>query len=293
MKSMTGFGRGICETESFLCQIEIKTVNSRYCDLFIKAPQVCNSFEDKIRSLVGSVIKRGKVEVFIRLTDKGEGFKTLSIDEGLVKQVKSYLVEEGFYRKKKEVPLETIVALVPDLMSIKVEPASEEEVYPLVERSLKEALEQLEEMRITEGSFIVKDLLERITTLEKELAIIEENKTGAVVLHEQRLKEKLLALLSTESIALNEDRLLQEVAIIADKTDITEEIVRFKSHMVQLKNTLQGEDVKGRKLDFLLQEVNREVNTMGSKCSFARITECVVNLKCELEKIREQVQNIE
>lgn len=169
----------------------------------------------------------------------------------------------------------------------------EEDIAPLVEAALTEALQGFEEMRVTEGKYIMNDLLQRMAVLGEYVEQIESVKDRAVRQHELRIREKLGEILAQRGLAVDEARILQEIVLLADKTDITEEIVRFHSHMVQLVNTFKSSDVKGRKLDFVIQEMNREVNTMGSKSNDTFISECVVSLKCEIEKIREQVQNIE
>ncbi len=293
MKSMTGFGRGHVETQDFLCHVEIKSVNSRYFDLSIKAPRQCNVFEERIRAIVGNIIKRGKAELFIRITEKESSKTTPKINESLVNVVRNFLVEKGFYKKKKDIPVELIASIAPNWITLEEKEIDGELLKESIEIALQDALNQLNSMRLVEGSYLIKDIEKRLETLIFFLKGIEEKKESAVKHHENRLREKMLSILENEAIRVNEDRLVQEIAILADKTDITEEIVRFKSHMVQLQNTLQENEVKGRKLDFLIQELNREVNTMGSKTSDAEITGLVVNLKCELEKIREQVQNME
>ena len=163
----------------------------------------------------------------------------------------------------------------------------------IVKESTSFALDALIAMRTVEGQHIKQDLLERITTLEEIIKNIDENKAGAVESYREHIKSKIQEYLVSLDASISEDRFLQEIALLADKTDITEEIVRFTSHVVQLKNTLVDENSIGRKVDFILQEMNREVNTIGSKAMDSSITEFVVQLKCELEKIREQVQNVE
>ena len=163
----------------------------------------------------------------------------------------------------------------------------------IVKESTTQALDALIAMRTVEGKHIEQDLLSRISTLENVIKHIDENKAGAVEAYREHIKGKIQEYLVSLEASISEDRFLQEIALLADKTDITEEIVRFTSHVVQLKNTLVDENSIGRKVDFILQEMNREVNTIGSKAMDSSITEFVVQLKCELEKIREQVQNVE
>ena len=241
MKSMTGFGSGTATKDGITCTVEIKSVNARFLDLFIRSPKQINPFESIIRGLVQDRITRGKVEVSVSIQDAGERPKTFTINSVLRKQIQELLVQEEFYDDSK----------------------------------------------------IEQDLLSRITTLENIIKSIDEKKAGAVDAYREHIKGKIQEYLVSLEASISEDRFLQEIALLADKTDITEEIVRFTSHVVQLKNTLVDENSIGRKVDFILQEMNREVNTIGSKAMDSSITEFVVQLKCELEKIREQVQNVE
>ena len=293
MKSMTGFGSGTATKDGITCTVEIKTVNARFLDLFIRSPKQINPFESIIRGLVQDRITRGKVEVSVSIQDAGERPKTFTINSVLRKQIQELLVQEEFYDDPKKVPLQAVNSISNEWIQQQDTPIAEDVLSEIVQESTNQALDALITMRTVEGKHIEQDLLSRITTLENIIKIIDENKAGAVDAYREHIKGKIQEYLVSLEASISEDRFLQEIALLADKTDITEEIVRFTSHVVQLKNTLVDENSIGRKVDFILQEMNREVNTIGSKAMDSSIIEFVVQLKCELEKIREQVQNVE
>lgn len=293
MKSMTGFGSGTATKDGITCTVEIKSVNARFLDLFIRSPKQINPFESIIRGLVQDRITRGKVEVSVSIQDAGERPKTFTINSVLRKQIQELLVQEEFYDDPKKVPLQAVNSISNEWIQQQDTPIAEDVLSEIVQESTNQALDALITMRTVEGKHIEQDLLSHITTLENIIKIIDENKAGAVDAYREHIKGKIQEYLVSLEASISEDRFLQEIALLADKTDITEEIVRFISHVVQLKNTLVDENSIGRKVDFILQEMNREVNTIGSKAMDSSITEFVVQLKCELEKIREQVQNVE
>mgnify|MGYP000947460906 FL=1 len=293
MKSMTGFGSGTATKDGITCTVEIKSVNARFLDLFIRSPKQINPFESIIRGLVQNRITRGKVEVSVSIQDAGERPKTFTINSVLRKQIQELLVQEEFYDDPKKVPLQAVNSISNEWIQQQDTPIAEDVLSEIVQESTNQALDALITMRTVEGKYIEQDLLSRITTLENIIKSIDENKSGAEDAYREHIKGKIQEYLVSLEASISEDRFLQEIALLADKTDITEEIVRFTSHVVQLKNTLVDENSIGRKVDFILQEMNREVNTIGSKAMDSSITEFVVQLKCELEKIREQVQNVE
>lgn len=293
MKSMTGFGSGTATKDGITCTVEIKSVNARFLDLFIRSPKQINPFETIIRGLVQDRITRGKVEVSVSIQDTGERPKTFTINSVLRKQIQELLVQEEFYDDPKKVPLQAVNSISNEWIQQQDTPIAEDVLSEIVKESTTQALDALIAMRTVEGKHIEQDLLSRISTLENVIKHIDENKAGAVEAYREHIKGKIQEYLVSLEASISEDRFLQEIALLADKTDITEEIVRFTSHVVQLKNTLVDENSIGRKVDFILQEMNREVNTIGSKAMDSSITEFVVQLKCELEKIREQVQNVE
>ncbi len=293
MNSMTGFGRATQIVDGLQCIIEIKSVNSRFLDLNIRSPKQVNSVEHSIRKCIQKTIHRGKVDVFVTLQDVADREKQFIINSSLKHQIQDLLVSEGFYREPQEVPLSAVMAISNDWVQIQDSEVTEDVLKSLVTDTTTNALNALVSMRQSEGIHIQQDLLHRLSQMTNIIEDINSHKADAVIAYKENLRTKMMDYVEGLDITANEDRLLQEVAIMADKTDITEEIVRFRSHVVQLTNTLKMDEPIGRKLDFIIQEMNREVNTIGSKAMDITLTDYVVQLKCELEKVREQVQNIE
>ncbi|MDU7145187.1 MAG: YicC/YloC family endoribonuclease [Veillonella sp.] len=293
MNSMTGFGRATQIVDGLQCIIEIKSVNSRFLDLNIRSPKQVNSVEHSIRKCIQKTIHRGKVDVFVTLQDVADREKQFIINSSLKHQIQDLLVSEGFYREPQEVPLSAVMAISNDWVQIQDSEVTEDVLQSLVTDTTTNALNALVSMRQSEGIHIQQDLLHRLSQMTNIIEGINSHKADAVIAYKENLRTKMMDYVDGLDITANEDRLLQEVAIMADKTDITEEIVRFRSHVLQLTNTLKMDEPIGRKLDFIIQEMNREVNTIGSKAMDITLTDHVVQLKCELEKVREQVQNIE
>lgn len=292
MNSMTGFGSGRAANEQLDVTIEMKSVNSRYCDIICKVPRLFTAVEDEIRRMVRGSLARGKIEVSISYKSGTKG-RTLTVDSALVQEVRHALVREGFYESEQEVPLSAVTAVSNECFSVEEVDITPDTIAMLAMKAAEEAITNLLKMRAKEGEALRLDIEARLQTLENIVEAIDCYKTDVLTAYEERLRRRLDDMLSAIGKTVDEDRILQEVAIMADKTDISEEIVRFGSHVVQLRNTLNDTEPIGRKLDFLIQEMNREVNTMGSKGADLSITDRVVALKCELEKIREQIQNIE
>lgn len=293
MNSMTGFGRATQIVDGLQCIIEIKSVNSRFLDLNIRSPKQVNSVEHSIRKCIQKNIHRGKVDVFVTLQDVADREKQFIINSSLKHQIQDLLVSEGFYREPQDVPLSAVMAISNDWVQIQDSEVTEDVLQSLVTDTTTNALNALVSMRQSEGIHIQQDLLHRLSQMTNIIEDINSHKADTVIAYKENLRTKMMDYVEGLDITANEDRLLQEVAIMADKTDITEEIVRFRSHVVQLTNTLKMDEPIGRKLDFIIQEMNREVNTIGSKAMDITLTDHVVQLKCELEKVREQVQNIE
>ena len=293
MNSMTGFGRATQIVDGLQCIIEIKSVNSRFLDLNIRSPKQVNSVEHSIRKCIQKYIHRGKVDVCVTLQDVADREKQFIINSSLKHQIQDLLVSEGFYREPQEVPLSAVMTISNDWVQIQDSEVTEDVLQSLVTDTTTNALNALVSMRQSEGIHIQQDLLHRLSQMTNIIEDINSHKADAVIAYKENLRTKMMDYVEGLDITANEDRLLQEVAIMADKTDITEEIVRFRSHVVQLTNTLKMDEPIGRKLDFIIQEMNREVNTIGSKAMDITLTDHVVQLKCELEKVREQVQNIE
>ncbi|MCF0155806.1 MAG: YicC family protein [Veillonella sp.] len=293
MKSMTGFGRGAAEVDGLSCTVEVKSVNARYCDIFIKSNARLGACEQDLRQTVQSFVHRGKVDIFVTLQHVGDRKRTITVNRTLKEQAQDLLVAEGFYPSPAEVPLSAVMQIAPDWIQHHDMEEDDSTLTAVLQEAASKALIQLTTMRETEGANIKSDLTARLDTLKYTVDAIDGRKQKAIDAYSNHLRERIQELLENVEVEFNEERFVQEVALLADKTDITEEIVRFRSHVIQLRNTLAQSNPIGRKLDFIIQEMNREVNTMGSKASDGTITDYVVKLKCELEKIREQIQNVE
>lgn len=291
IKSMTGFGRGSVEQDGRSFVVEIKSVNHRYCDLNIKMPKSFLSFEDRIRKTVLKKISRGKVDVFITQNKQEKlGVKAV-LDENLadsyvecLKKIKDkYDIKEGLSI--------SLIAKFPDVIILKQEEEDMESIWGILSNPLKEAINLLVEMREKEGLKLKKDILSKCDYIKQSLDKIEKRSPFVVCEYKEKLNERLKELL--QDYQVDENRIAMEVAIFGDKACIDEEIVRLNSHLVQLRETFNLDEPIGRKLDFILQEMNRETNTIGSKANDLEITNSVLNIKNEIEKIREQIQNIE
>jgi len=293
MNSMTGFGRGIGVDESLQITIEIKSVNSRFLDLYLNMPSTLYFLENTLRRHIKETLQRGKVEINVSLKNTSDREKVFTVNTTLANQIRDFLVVQGFSPTKERVALRDMMSISQDWLVLEDVPFEESKLEGAAVSALNLALKGLCEMRALEGNNLQVEIEKRVNTLESVLQEVTANKDIAVKKYEERLLQRIQNVLDKTDVTVNMDRFLQEVATMSDKTDITEEIVRFGSHVVQLRNTLKENQPIGRKLDFLLQEMNREVNTMGSKGSDLAITDRVVVLKCELEKIREQIQNIE
>lgn len=290
--SMTGFGRGEYKNDSFHFITEIKTINHKYTDISVKMPRKISFLEDKARVVIKDYVKRGRIDVFVKMDSTSGNDVSLKLDMNIAKQYYSILTSI-----KDEINVIDDISVMniakfPDVVKQEEKEECEEVIWQALEHSLNDALEKLSKMRIEEGNKLGQDIKERCYLLKKYIDEIKLSSENVVLEYKDKLTNRIKELLG-ESILIDENRLIQEVAIYADKSSITEELVRFNSHINQVLNTLKSKDSIGRKIDFIIQEMNREVNTIGSKSSNLRITELVVEIKSELEKIREQIQNIE
>ena len=291
VKSMTGYGRARETLNGRDITVEVRSVNNRYLDCTVKMPRTYVFAEDAIKSRVQKAISRGKVDVFVSIDTSAADVSAVTVNEGLVR---SYY--EALLQIKNTLHLEgeiTPVALAkfPDVLSVTKAEEDLESVAADICRVLDEALCAYNEMRAVEGVRLAEDIAGRVTTIESVVTKVEERSPQTVAEYRTRLTNKMNEVL--QSTTIDENRILTEAAIFADKIAVDEETVRLRSHIAQLRTMLQGNEPVGRKLDFLIQEVNRECNTIGSKCNDLTIAQDVVNMKAEVEKIREQVQNIE
>ncbi|WP_090437823.1 YicC/YloC family endoribonuclease [Natronincola peptidivorans] len=292
LTSMTGFGRGEVQKEGKYFHIELKSVNHRYMDISIKMPRSFTYLEDRIRQLVKKYIQRGRVEIFITYKNLGESDIKVTTDITLAHQYIKALEEiHNSFSIEKDIGVSTI-ARFPDVLQLEKQEENEEIVWNLLKEGLTQALNNLLEMRKEEGSELKDDLEKRLEILIALIAKIKDRSPEVVKEHKERLTKRIREFME-EEIEIDEARIALEVALFADKSNITEEIVRLNSHIVQFNKSMEQKEAIGRKLDFLIQEMNREINTIGSKANDLVISNIVVDIKSELEKIREQIQNIE
>ena len=291
-KSMTGFGMGEYKDDKYNISVECKTINHKYLDVNPRLPRKVSFLEDRLRQLVKDDISRGRVAMFLKFDTVSSSGAKLVYDEDLAKQYFEILkrIKDGFDLKQEINPVE--ISKFPEVVSVTEAEDDEEILWNALREASEKALMSLSNMRKEEGTKLEKDIIERSNLLEKYIDDVERFSDTVVEDYRSRLNQRIGEILENPAL-VDEARLAQEVAIYADKSSITEEIVRFRSHINQLRNTIVNDDSIGRKLDFLIQEMNREVNTIGSKSSAIDITNLVIQIKAELEKIREQVQNIE
>ena len=298
VKSMTGFGRGSFEEENFSVTVEIKSVNHRYNEIAIRLPHFLNPLEDKIRKTILASISRGRVDVFVTARYTATGAVNVSVDKPLALAYHTALLEVGDaigitspnISDQAEV---LYLARCPDVITAKEGLFDCDGYWPKIKQAVDQAVGALVSMREAEGKNIVGDFYKRLDLIEQHVLAIEKRSPLAVAEYQAKLTERLDALLADKKISADPDRVLQEVAIFADRVSITEEIVRLKSHIRQFRLILESAQPVGRKLDFLVQEFNREANTIGSKANDFELAKTVVEVKAEIEKIREQIQNIE
>lgn len=291
IKSMTGFGRADGETGLGKVSVEVRSVNHRFCDANIKVPKSLAPLEPKIKEMIRSEVSRGRVDLFVKLDRSGEGKIQFSVDLPLAKE---YLQALQALKKSLRLPGPITLELLAgarDLITATEEPEDVESWWPEILPIVKRSLRDMNKMKLSEGRTLKKDLDLRLKRIAELLQEVKERFPVHLKASQDRLQGRLRNLL--EETDVDPLRFQQEVAFLAERTDITEEVVRAESHLQQFSALLGGEEPAGRKLDFLLQEINREANTISSKSNDAEISQRVVEMKGELEKVREQVQNIE
>ena len=292
LTSMTGFGRGEVQGEGKQFNIELKSINHRYMDINIRLPRIFTYLEDNIRQVIKRYIKRGRIEVFINYKNLDGKDIQVTADIPLIQQYINALDEiHDTFKVEKNIDVTTIAKL-PDVFKVDKKEEDEEKVWTFLEKALIIALEDLVKMRQIEGDKLREDLVKRIEIIGDLMDKVEQKSPKVVLEYKERLKKRIKDIMD-EGIDIDEEKIAMEVALFADKSNITEEIIRFNSHIIQFKSSIMEDDAIGRKLDFIIQEMNREVNTIGSKSNDLVISNLVVEIKSELEKIREQVQNIE
>lgn len=292
IRSMTGYGKQSLNVEGREYQIEIKSVNHRYLDINVKIPKTISYLEETIKKEISNKIKRGKIDVFVSFENNSEEGRKIEINKQLAKlyieQLKELAQEERIGSNIEVID----IAKIPDVLTIKVDEENSR-IKEEIKQVTQDAVTKVLDMKNTEGEKIAQDLLQRISNIQSKIVEISAKSTGLIEEYVVKLEKRVKELLKNDEV--DKSRLAQEVVIYADKCSIEEEITRLKSHIFQFKNLISNnqDGAIGKKLDFIIQEMNRETNTIGSKANNLEITNGVIDIKTELEDIREQVQNIE
>ena len=291
IKSMTGYGRSVQTVNGREFTVEIRSVNNRYLDCTVKLPKALTFAEDAVKQAVKQAVSRGKVDVFISVRSETEADVQVTLNkpvlEGYLAAMRQMVSDYGV---KDDISVSAL-SRMSDVFVVDKPKADEDQLKADLLSVVEKALEAYDAMRVAEGLALENDLRSRAATILELVAQVEELNPKTVSDYRKRLEEKMREVLENKSI--DESRILTEAAIFADKVAVDEETVRLRSHLEQMDEMLSGNGGIGRKLDFLLQEMNREANTTGSKCSDVKVARIVVDIKAELEKIREQTQNIE
>ena len=291
VKSMTGYGRAREMRNGRDITVEVRSVNNRYLDCTVKMPRAYIFAEDRMKARVQQAISRGKVDVFVTIDASAADEAVVAVNEPLARGYYEALTRlKTMFSLPGEVTPE-VLAKFPDVLAVTKAEEDVDAIAADICAVLDDALAAYNDMRAVEGEKLAADVAGRVTTIETVVGKVEERSPQTVAAYRQRLEAKMQEVL--QSTTIDESRILTEAAIFADKIAVDEETVRLRSHIAQLRAMLASDEPVGRKLDFLIQEVNRECNTIGSKCSDLTIAQDVVNMKAEVEKIREQVQNME
>ena len=291
IKSMTGYGSAKGTVEGLDITVELKSVNNRYLDTSVRLPRSFMFAEEAIKNAVQSHISRGKVDVFITVDSSAAGDMTVKVNEPLLKgyiEAIRHISEE--YSLVNDMTALS-VSRFPDVLYVEKKDLDAEAISAGISAIAEKALQDFDSMRSREGEKLRDDVLTRLGTIDKLVSMVEREAPKTVAEYRSRLEQKMQEILGTSGI--DQNRILAEAAIYADHIAVDEETVRLRSHMSQLTTMINGKSPTGRKIDFLIQEFNREANTIGSKCQNSDIAHVVVDLKSEIEKIREQIQNIE
>ncbi len=291
IRSMTGYGSAKGTVEGLEISVELKSVNNRYLDTSVRLPRSFMFAEDSVKTAVQSHISRGKVDLFISVDSSGANEMAVKVNEPLLK---GYIEAIAHISDEYKLPNDLTalgVSRFPDVLSVEKKDVDADAISAGISSIVEDALCDFDAMRLREGEKLRDDVLSRLETINRLVSTVEEKSPETVVEYRKRLEQKMADVLGTAGI--DESRILAEAAIFADHIAVDEETVRLRSHMAQLRTMINGNSPTGRKIDFLIQEFNREANTIGSKCQNSDIAHVVVDLKSEIEKIREQIQNIE
>lgn len=291
MKSMTGYGRAKLQKESREYIVEIKSVNHKYLDINVKLPRNLFCMEDRVRKSISNKIFRGKIDVFITYINNGIEGKNILINKDIARLYIKELEELANENNIASGLRATEISKLPEVLNIVIDEDDEDKIWSDLNECLEEALSNFVNMRETEGERIRLDLEERLNEINENVAKIIQNSTGLIEEYVVKLRNRIKEILDTDVV--DETRLAQEIVIYSDKISIEEEITRIKSHIEQFKTLLDEKGPIGKKADFIIQEMNRETNTMGSKSGSIDITNLVIKIKTQIEDIREQIQNIE
>ena len=290
LKSMTGFGRAEQLIEGYLIKIQIKSVNHRYIDFTIKVPRYYTFLEDKIRNAAMQSISRGKVEILVSIEQKESDDKEITLNRAVAEQYVKAVKSLADFDVKDDLSMSAMIGLS-DIFDVEYKEIDEEKITEMVITVFDAALKEFVAMREEEGKRLEENINQHLSALFAEVEEIEKKSPACVVEYRDKLRAKLEEILKDRTV--DETRVITEAAIFADKISVDEETVRLKSHVCAFKNTMSANEPVGKKLDFIVQEMNREANTTGSKCNDAEVASHVVELKSIIEKIREQIQNIE
>lgn len=291
IKSMTGYGGAKGSAEGLSVSIELKSVNNRYLDVSVKLPRTMLFAEEPIKAAVGRHISRGKVDVFVTVDQSASDDMEVRVNEPLLKgYIEALSAAAEKFGLQNDMTVMSLCRL-PDVLSTDRREIDSSALMTGITEILERALTEYDAMRLREGEKLRDDVLARLETISRLTGVVEENAPKTVAEYRARLEQKLQEVLATANI--DESRVLTEAAIFADKIAVDEETVRLRSHISQMRQMLADGSPAGRKLDFLIQEFNREANTIGSKCNDGALAKVVVDMKSEIEKIREQIQNIE
>lgn len=289
MNSMTGYGKGVAESAGRKVGVEIKSVNHRFLDMNIKLPRTLGFAEDIIRSEVKGAVTRGHLDIYVNYERESGG--KISMDEQLARDYCTMAAKAAMkFSITNDLSVSALFRM-PEVVVVKEEDEDEEAVGKLVEQAVREALKGLSVMRAKEGEMLMRDFAEKLANISAFVDEVEKLAPVTVEEHKNRMRERITEMLG--DVAFDEARLMNEAAFFADKVAVDEEIARLRSHIAHFGDICRAEGALGKKLDFIVQEMNRETNTIGSKCSDSKIAQCVISAKCEIEKVREQVQNVE
>lgn len=290
IKSMTGFGRSNLQESLREYQVEIKSVNHKYIDINVRIPKNISFLEDEVRKIISSKVKRGKIDVFITFDNYSDEGKSIKINKEIAKVYIESLKELATEEKLGTNIEVTEITKLPDVLVIKND-EDEEKLKKELSEATHQAVDKLIDMRQIEGKKMAEDIFKRIEIIKAKVAEISTYSTGLIEEYVVKLETRIKELLKTDDV--DQTRLAQEVVIYADKCSVQEEITRLNSHIEQFLDLIESDKAIGKKLDFIIQEMNRETNTIGSKANNLEITNRVIDIKTELEDIREQIQNIE